>query len=112
MPEALACGNSTHDPPVDRIVLGHYDRRRMRPGLEQATLVPQQRLQVPWLVRPDAAEDDELVTRRDHAGRIELQEAWISGNVEEATGGRVAALTCQSLASDRQPPCGLGRDSA
>src|SRR2546422_11145999 len=110
MPKALAGGDSLHDPAVDRIVLGHHDRRGMRPRLEQATLIPEQGLKVRWLIRPHAAEDHELVARRDHIGRVELQEAEILDDIEDAIGVRLAGLTGQSLARDRQPSGRRRRD--
>src|SRR5207248_10711784 len=106
MPKTLAGGNPLHDPAVDRIVLGDNDRRGMRPGLEQPALVPEQRLQVFWLVGPNPAEDDELVARRYHAGRVELQEAQILGDIEDAVGGGLAGRAGQTLARDRQPSRG------
>src|SRR5207302_11019879 len=75
MPKALAGGHPPHHPTVDWIVLGHHDGRGMRPGLEQPALVPEQCLQMIGLIRPDPAEHHELVTGRDHIGRVELQEA-------------------------------------
>ncbi len=47
----------------------------MRPRLEEAALILEQGLEVLGLIRPNAAEDDELVARRDHVSGIELQEA-------------------------------------
>jgi hypothetical protein len=47
----------------------------MRLVLEEAALLPQQGLQLLKRIRPNAAEDDELVARRDHVGRVKLQEA-------------------------------------
>ena len=112
MPKALAGRDTMHDPPVDGVVLGHHDRRGVRPGLEQAALIPEQGLQMLWLIGPDAAEDHELVARRDHVGRVKLQEAKILHDIEDAIGGRFASLTGQSLARNRQPSRGLGGDSA
>src|SRR5207245_330 len=112
VPEAFAGGDPLHDPAVDRIVFGDHDRRGVRPGLEQPALVPEERLQVLWLVRPDPAEDDELVARRHHAGRVELQEAQIPGDIEDPVGSRLAGRTGQTLTRDRQPSRRLGGDSA
>src|SRR5438874_4856055 len=103
MPKALAGRDTMHDPAVDRIVLGHHNRRGMRPGLEQAALIPEQGFQVLWLIGPNAAEDHELVARRDHVGRVELQEAKILDDIEDAIDAGFAGLTGQSLAGDRQP---------
>jgi len=75
MPEALARSDSLHDPAVDGIVLGQHNRRGMRPRLEQAALIPEQGLKMFWLIRPNTAEDHELMAGSDHAGRIELQKA-------------------------------------
>src|SRR5207302_11392249 len=103
MPKALAGGDALHDPAVDRIVLGHHDGRGMRPGLEQPMLFPEQGVEVLWRIRSNAAEDDELMARRDDVGRVELQEAELLYDIEDAVGRRLAVLTGQSLSRDRQP---------
>jgi hypothetical protein len=60
---------------VDRVVLGQHDGRGVRPALEQPALFPEQGVQVLTLLRPDPAEDDQLMARRHHANRVELQAA-------------------------------------
>src|SRR3984893_2020212 len=77
----------------------------MRPGLEEAPLFPEQFLEVLWLVRPNAAEDHQLMARRDDVGRVELQEPEFLDDIEDAVSVRFALFTGQSLACDRQPPC-------
>src|SRR2546423_3196520 len=110
MPRPRAGGKATHDPAMNWIVLGRHNRRGMRPGLEETPLLPEQGIQVLSLIRPNPAEDDDLVARRDHAGGVELQATELPDNLKDSVGIRLAGLTRQSLARDRQPPRRRCRD--
>jgi hypothetical protein len=60
---------------VKRAVVGRNDGRLMGPVLIEAALVPQQGVDQLWIVRAEAAEENEQVAAGDGGGRVELQAA-------------------------------------
>src|ERR1700737_3100880 len=82
----------------------------MRPGLEQAALIPEQGLEMLWLVRPDTAEDEPLVARRAPVRGVELEERQVSSNSQTPVGVRLVLRVRQPLARDREPPRRRRRD--
>src|SRR6185312_3381939 len=75
--------------------------------LEQLSLLPEQEVELRGVVRPEAAEEDELLRRRDRRDRVQLQEAERTDRVEHGRGRLV-----EQLRPHRDPPGLLRRDDA
>jgi len=98
---------------VKRAVVGGDDGRLMGPVLIEAALVPQKGVDQLWIVRTEAAEDDEQVAAGDDGGRVELQAADRPHHCVDVVGGDpFAARAAQPLARDGQAPRVLDPDLA